>query len=85
MKYQSTPPGLTRHAAVVAAVVFSLCVCSAGVRAQDIRVTIDGNQVEFQDIGPQQISGRTMVPVRGVLEKLGANVSYNSPGLINKA
>ena len=34
--------------------------------------------MQFQDIGPQQIEGRTLVPVRGVLEKLGAYVQYDA-------
>ena len=46
--------------------------------AQDISVTVNGEPVQFKDIGPQQINGRTMVPVRGVLEKLGATISYNN-------
>lgn len=58
--------------------VFSPGVKAFAAQSPDIHVTIDGQPVEFADIGPQQINGRTMVPVRGVLEKLGANVSYNS-------
>lgn len=49
-----------------------------GVRAQGIGVTVNGEAVQFQDIGPQQIDGRTLVPVRGVLEKLGALVTFNN-------
>ncbi len=49
-----------------------------GAMAQQIMVTVDGEIVQFQGIGPQQINGRTMVPVRGVLEKLGADVHFNS-------
>ena len=47
-------------------------------RHGDIRVTINGERVRFADIGPQEIDGRTMVPVRGVLEQLGADVGYNN-------
>ena len=51
----------------------------AGAQAgSNIGVTINGQPVHFQDIGPQQIEGRTLVPVRGVLEKLGAGISYNN-------
>lgn len=46
--------------------------------AQAIGVTINGQPVVFQDIGPQQIDGRTLVPVRGVLEKLGATISFDN-------
>ena len=46
--------------------------------AQAIGVTVNGEAVQFLDIGPQQIEGRTLVPVRGVLEKLGATVSFDN-------
>ncbi|HLJ68944.1 MAG TPA: stalk domain-containing protein [Chloroflexota bacterium] len=45
---------------------------------RDISVRVDGRMVPFADIGPQQIEGRTLVPVRGVLERLGADVGYDS-------
>jgi hypothetical protein len=41
-----------------------------------IKVFVDGDRVHFVDVGPQQIDGRIMVPVRGVLEKVGANVDW---------
>lgn len=46
--------------------------------AQNISVTVDGNPVRFSDVGPRMISGRVMVPLRGVLEAMGAFVDYNS-------
>ncbi len=55
-----------------------LATGAARAQQQDIQVTVNGEPVQFQDIGPQQINGRTMVPVRGVLEKLGANVAYDN-------
>jgi hypothetical protein len=53
-----------------------LVLSASGTLAQDISVTINGSPVSFQDIGPQEIQGRVLVPVRGVLEKLGANVAW---------
>ena len=57
-----------------------LLLLSGGVRAnaQAIGVTINGQPVVFQDIGPQQLEGRTLVPVRGVLEKLGATIAFDN-------
>lgn len=46
--------------------------------AQGISVTVNGDPVQFQDIGPQSIEGRTLVPVRGVLEKLGAQIAFDN-------
>lgn len=45
--------------------------------AQDIHVFVDGDRVHFDEVGPQQMDGRVLVPVRGVLEMLGANVDWN--------
>jgi hypothetical protein len=46
------------------------------VGAQQIGVTVNDQPVIFRGIGPQQIDGRVLVPVRGVLEKLGADVQW---------
>ena len=43
---------------------------------QEIHVTVNGDPVAFAGSGPVQINGRVMVPVRGVLEKLGAKVEW---------
>lgn len=62
-------------------IIPTLCVLgalSAPGHAQDIQVTINGRPVAFKDIGPQQIEGRTLVPVRGVLEQLGASIAYDN-------
>src|SRR2546423_2662377 len=55
--------------------VFVLFACSCAF-AQDIHVTVNGDPVAFAGTGPMQLNGRVMVPVRGVLEKLGANVEW---------
>lgn len=55
----------------------ALLLLSAGnVTAQRINVTVNGSPVEFAGLGPLQVQGRTLVPVRGVLEKLGAKVAW---------
>jgi len=41
----------------------------------EINVTIDGELVNF-DVAPQIIGGRTMVPMRAILEALGAGVEW---------
>ncbi|MGV3617055.1 MAG: stalk domain-containing protein [Fimbriimonas sp.] len=48
--------------------------------AQDIGVTVNGETVRFAGVGPQRVNGRVMVPLRGVMERLGAYVSYNAAG-----
>ena len=42
----------------------------------EINVIIDGVQVDF-DVAPQIIYGRTMVPMRAILEALGATVEWD--------
>lgn len=63
----------------------AICVAMAGMSVfaadtQDlefgVQVTIDGETVDFPDQQPVILNGRTLVPVRGVFEKLGAEVSY---------
>lgn len=55
----------------------ALLLLSAGnVRAQRINVTVNGSPVVFAGLGPLQVQGRTLVPVRGVLEKMGAEVAW---------
>ncbi len=41
-----------------------------------IYVTLDGSYIEF-DVKPQIINGRTMVPIRAIFEKMGANVEWD--------
>ena len=43
-----------------------------------INVMVDGKCVPFDRVYPALISGRTMVPLRGVLEFLGARVDYDA-------
>ena len=45
--------------------------------AETITVMLDGQRVEFTDQQPVIIDGRTLVPVRGVFEQLGFEVSWN--------
>lgn len=43
----------------------------------DIAVAVDGQPVVFTGTGPKRIGGRVLVPLRGVLEKIGATVTWN--------
>jgi hypothetical protein len=62
----------------VACLGVGLLIGAGGSRASadPIKVMVDGDKVHFDEVGPQQMEGRIMVPVRGVLEKLGANVDW---------
>lgn len=45
---------------------------------QTINVFVNGEPVRFASVPPQRIDGRVLVPLRGVMEKLGAYVSYQA-------
>jgi len=47
-------------------------------RASGIGVTVNGSPVDFDGMGPVEVNGRVLVPVRGVLESLGADVGWNA-------
>ncbi len=55
-------------------VLAGTCALAAG---QAISVFVDGEPVKFPGIGPQRVGGRVLVPLRGVMEKLGAYVGYD--------
>lgn len=60
--------------------MLGICILAAGgasrAAADPIKVFVDGDRIHFQDVGPQAMQGRILVPVRGVLEKMGANVEW---------
>jgi hypothetical protein len=43
----------------------------------EIAVTVNGEEVKFKNQDPVIVDGRTLVPVRGVFEALGAEVNWN--------
>lgn len=61
--------------ALVAAIAASLRV-PAGAQGA-IRVFIDGQPVGF-DVPPSAVQGRVLVPLRGIFERLGATVDYDT-------
>lgn len=44
--------------------------------AQNVQVTLNGSPVEFYGVNPMMVNNRLMVPVRGIFEKMGANVVW---------
>jgi len=63
---------------LVIAMVSSMCIVpSVGAAPREVRVFLDGRQVQFPDTRPFIGSGRTFVPVRFVSEALGASVAWD--------
>ena len=61
-------------ALVLAVSLVPACIAHAD---DDIRVTIDGQELIFADQRPVIVDGRTLVPVRGVFESLGFEVDWD--------
>jgi len=61
-------------------VIFLLCLSfsmtSTASALNPISVMLDGRMLEF-DVQPTIIDNRTMVPMRGIFEELGANVEWD--------
>jgi hypothetical protein len=57
----------------------ALSAASAAAARQPVDVLVNSQKVSFAgDAGAEVIGGHTYVPLRGVLEKLGATVNYDS-------
>lgn len=56
--------------------LFVLLFCTHSVFARDIKIYADGEEVRFPD-SPVIVNDRTLVPVRGIFEHLGAEVVWH--------
>lgn len=55
----------------------SVMMCSS-VFAGDISVSLNGENVEFATQSPVIVEGRTLIPLRGVFEQLGYEISWDN-------
>ena len=62
--------------AAAAAMLLGVCACAADDAAEEIHVTVNGENVEFDLQKPVIKNDRTLVPLRNVLEKMGAYVKW---------
>jgi hypothetical protein len=53
-----------------------LCMGASALLADTINVSVNGEPVHFQGTRPREMNGRVLVPLRGVLEKMGATVDW---------
>ena len=60
----------------ISAAIAVLMLCQS-VYAGDISVNLDGENVEFSAQSPVIIDGRTLIPLRGVFEKLGYEIGWD--------
>ncbi|MDD4688889.1 MAG: copper amine oxidase N-terminal domain-containing protein, partial [Eubacteriales bacterium] len=62
---------------IVLSLVFSLCVINASAE-EFVTVKLNGVAMDF-DVSAQVINGRTLVPLRGIFEAIGAKVEWDDP------
>jgi len=61
----------------ISALSAALCMSVMAAQAQRINVQVNNTPVHFRDTQPQEVKGRVMVPLRGVLEQMGAYVDWD--------
>ena len=55
----------------------TLMMCSS-VFAGNISVNLNGENIEFSNQAPVIVEGRTLIPLRGVFEKLGYEINWDN-------
>ncbi len=72
---QQNSEGYLSEKCVLSLIAIALLLCSVPVMAADTKVTVDGKPVVF-DVEPVVIEGYTLVPLRAIVESLGAEVGW---------
>lgn len=62
---------------IILCVYAAPCVNAMHGEEIQIHVVVNGQEIEFEDQKPIIISGRTLLPIRTVMETLGKTVSWN--------
>jgi hypothetical protein len=60
-------------------IVTAILLAGAAFSSAQYKVTVNGVPVSFSGTQPQSVGGRVLVPLRGVMEQLGAFVGYDGP------
>lgn len=61
---------------ILLTLILILCFTLTSFAQDEIKVYVDNERVDF-DVEPIIENGRTLIPLRGVFEKLGARVDWN--------
>lgn len=69
---------LTLWSVIVAFLFMLVSPVQAATKSSDVSIVLNGQKVTF-DVNPHLEEGRVLVPVRGVFEKLGLEVSWDQP------
>ncbi len=63
---------------IVAVAVSIVAMSTATFAANNINVTVNGLTINFGSTKPEIVNGRTMIPVRGLFEKMGYSVKWDN-------
>ncbi len=63
---------------VIMSGMLSASLAFSAAAAENISVDVNGSVVEFEDQAPIIVNERTLIPLRGTFEALGADVSWNA-------
>ena len=65
---------------LTALILASTCLAAAQSQPEEVRlkVVVNGQAVKFEGQGPVVLERRVYVPMRGVLERIGAEVTYDA-------
>lgn len=63
---------------IAAITIGTIAMATTTFCASNINVTLNGLNITFGDAKPEIINGRTMVPVRGLFEKMGYSIKWDS-------
>jgi len=66
-----------RRSGTLILVLMLLAAAAGPIAAQSVNVTMNGAPIEFTGTQPMVVQGRVLVPLRGVLEQMGAFVGWD--------
>ncbi len=68
-----------RKLTLIAILLSLMCAAVLAQGADVINVSVNGVAVQFHGVGAQSVNGRVLVPLRCVLEQMGAFVGWDAP------
>ncbi|HOJ23216.1 MAG TPA: copper amine oxidase N-terminal domain-containing protein, partial [Armatimonadota bacterium] len=71
-------PALLGAGSVLGTLALAALLPAPCAAAREYRISVDGQPVQFDGMSPVQVSGRVLVPLRGVLERIGAKVEWSA-------
>jgi len=70
--------GVSTGLSLTVGALLALMPSAVHAQGQQINVTVDGESINFMGQRPIEQAGSVLVPLRGVFERLGAQVAYDS-------